>query len=41
MKKHWNLITVLMVVIAIAAVLGHLKGVPVPSARMFGFSSGG
>jgi small-conductance mechanosensitive channel len=41
MKKHLNLITVLMVVIAIAVVLGNLKGVPVPSARMFGFSSGG
>lgn len=33
--------TVLMAAVVIAAVLGHLKGIPAPSAKMFGFSSGG
>jgi len=35
-KKHLNLMTVLMLAVAIAALLGHLKGI-----QMFGFSSGG
>jgi hypothetical protein len=36
MKKHLNLMTLLMLAVAIAALLGHLKGI-----TMFGFSSGG
>ena len=41
MKKHLNLMTVLMLAVLIAALLGQLKGIPVPSFKMFGFSSGG
>ena len=41
MKKHLNLMTVLMLAVLIAALLGQLKGIPLPSFRMFGFSSGG
>ena len=41
MKKHVNLMTVLMVAIVVAALVGHLRGFPFPSARTFGFSSGG
>ena len=41
MKKHLNLATLLLVAVVVAAVLGHSKGIPVPGAKTFGFSSGG
>lgn len=41
MRKHLNPVTLLMVAVVIAGVLGHFKGIPAPSAKMFGFSSGG
>lgn len=41
MKKHLNLMTVVVVAVAIASVLGHAKGAALPGANMFGFSSGG
>lgn len=41
MKKHVNLMTVLMIAIFVAALVGHLRGFPVPTNRFFGFSSGG
>jgi hypothetical protein len=41
MKKHLNLATLVMVALVIAALAGHAKGIPTPSAKLFGFSSGG
>ncbi len=42
MKRHVNLMTVLMVAIFIAVLFAHLRGIPVPSNnKFFGFSSGG
>jgi hypothetical protein len=42
MKRHVNLMTVLMVVLFIAAVVGHLTGIPTPHTNKFyGFPSGG
>jgi hypothetical protein len=41
MKKHVNLVTVVMVAIVIASMFAKMKGIPVPGPRTWGFSSGG
>ena len=40
MKKHINLFTVIMLLLALAALAGAWRGIPVPT-RTFGFSNGG
>jgi hypothetical protein len=40
-KKHINLLTVIMVAIVIASLLAQVKGMPAHDFSFFGFSSGG
>jgi hypothetical protein len=40
-KKHINLLTVIMVAIVIASMLAKAKGMPAHDFSFFGFSSGG
>ncbi len=41
MKKRMNLVTVIIVLIVVASLLGKWKGIDVPGLRTYGFSSGG
>jgi hypothetical protein len=41
MKKHVNLVTLVMVAIAIASMFATTKGIHVPGPKTWGFSSGG
>lgn len=41
MRKHINLVTVIMVAIVVASMLAKAKGMPAHDFTFFGFSSGG
>jgi hypothetical protein len=40
-KRHLNILTVLVFLIVLASLFAKMKGLPVPGVHMFGFSSGG
>jgi hypothetical protein len=41
MKKHINLLTVIMVAVVVASMFAKAKGINVPNFMYLGFSSGG